>query len=99
MTSGRLVENLDFVQKMNKKLVQSSNLDQIRFLVELIYNVINNRNIYMTPEDKNVLLQQKELLMLISKTRQDEEARLLVKHLSKSTLLTLKNIIYENLFQ
>lgn len=99
MTSGRLVENLEFVQKMNKKLVQSSNFYQVRFLVELIYNVINNPDIFMTPEDKNILLQQKDLLMLISKTRQDEEARLLVKHLSKITLSTLRNIIYENIFQ
>ena len=99
MINGRILEYFEYLRNLDKRLVLSSNFDQIVFLVELVYNIINNQEILMTPKDKSVLLQQKELLMLISKSRQEKEARILLKHLTPSTLLALQRIIFHTVFQ
>lgn len=96
MATGRIFKHAEFVKTLNKNSIEAASESEIQFLTELVYNIVKNKRFLISIEDKVILEKQKELLLVISKTRQFHQAQLLFNSLKPRTIAALKRSVAHN---
>ena len=92
MPNRRILELFPLFRQLSKNNIAKLTDEEIIILIEFIHNLVKNKKILITRKEKRVLIRQKEILILLSKTRNIETARILLKELSLETIKVLKSI-------
>lgn len=92
MVCSRVLVHLPFLKEILKRKIsgiKSCNDQQIVFLVELVYNILNNSRLFLTSAEREYLKKQLPLLQVISRIRDTDIARGLFLKLHKKTFHSL----------
>lgn len=91
--SGRISKHSAFLYSClkNRELIEGVSASEIEILVEIIFNLLNNKKYFLTPPENLCLKPIIPLLIAISKTRSCAIARELLCDLSSRHLKTIVN--------
>lgn len=89
--SGRVSKHLSFLARARKDIgeVKTATTAQVECIVEIIYNIINNDQFFLTDREIKVLKPVKGLLYEIAATRSVSEARCSILELDSKTFKTI----------
>ena len=87
--AANLIIHCDFlnrVRKSNRSALQSATSKQINILVEIVYNMLNSKNIPLSTQEMNILRPIHTQLVSLTRTNNVEDARKILFKLTKKQL-------------
>lgn len=102
--AAHLIVHTDFlhsVLKRNRIAIRDASSKEINILVEIVYNMLNSKNIPLNSKEYQILQPIHDQLITISRTNDVNNARKLLFKLSKKQLATLviPSLIATNLWK
>lgn len=91
MSSGRIEKNAIFLLRLlqDRKIIKTTHEKNIKFLVEVAFNYLNNRRLLISDKEKTILTRQLQILKQIARVDEIAKARNLCSKLTKTTLRAL----------